>query len=122
MAAKVPKGIRIKDLKQGTGAVAEKGRVALVHYDCYLPQGAKCDTSRTRPNPVQFEVGRRRVYPALEYGVPGMAVGGLRSITVSPNLTYYERELNPSLPAKAALRYEVELLGVSDKWDTRIAR
>jgi len=46
-----------------------------------------------------------------------MAVGGIRSIKVSPQLTYYERKLKPDLPENIVLRYEVELLRVSDQWD-----
>ncbi len=60
--------------------------------------------------------------PALEYGVPGMAVGGLRTITVGPQLTYYERQRNPDLPEGAALRYEVELVRISNEWDNSIYR
>ena len=119
---KVPKGIRIQDLKIGTGAVAEKGKVAVIHYDCFLPRGDKCDTSRNQPLPIQFEVGQRQQFPALEYGVVGMAVGGVRSITASPNLTYYEHRLKPDLPQNATLRYVIELIRVSDGWDNSLYR
>ncbi len=115
-----PKGIRIKDLRPGSGEVAAEGRIALLHYDCYLPRGDRCATSRERPYPVQFRIGQREAFPAFEYGVLGMAAGGLRSVRVAPQLTYYERKLNPSLPDNVVLRYEIELLRVSDEWDNSI--
>lgn len=113
-------GLRVKELRRGDGPVAEAGRIVLLHYDCFLPRGEKCASSRDRGYPVQFEVGHRRVYPALEQGVVGMAVGGLRSVRVSPQLTYYERKQYPDLPPDAALRYEIELLRVSGEWDNSI--
>ena len=117
---RVPKGIRIKDLRRGDGDVATAGRVAILHYDCYLPRGDKCASSRERAYPVQFRIGHREAFPAFEYGVLGMAAGGLRTVRVAPQLTYYERRLNPSLPEDVALRYEIELLRVSDQWDNSI--
>ena len=115
-----PKGIKAKDVKIGAGEIATKGRIALVHYDCFLPRGDKVDTSKDKPYPVQFEIGQRNVFPAIEYGVVGMAVGGVRSIRVSPQLTHYERKVHPALPPTVALRYEVELLRISDGWDNTI--
>jgi hypothetical protein len=46
-----------------------------------------------------------------------MAVGEIRMVKVSPNLTYYERRQNPDLPPDVALKYEIELLSLSDEWD-----
>lgn len=117
---RIPKGIKVKDVEIGTGALAAKGVIVLVHYDCFLPRGEKIDTSRERGFPAQFRLGQREIFPGLEYGVPGMRVGGLRSIRVNPNLAYYERKTHPSLPANVALRYEVELIRVSENWDNSI--
>ena len=117
---KIPRGIKIKDLKIGTGILAEAGKIALIHYDCYLPRGEKCFSSRDRSYPAQFHVGQRDVFPGIEHGIIGMAVGGIRSIKVSPQLIYYERKLKPDLPENVVLRYEVELLRVSDQWDNTL--
>ena len=114
---KLPKGLKIKDIKIGVGETASKGRIVLIHYDCYLPRGEKCGTSRDRPYPAQIKIGERDVFVGLEYGVYGMAVGGIRSVLVSHQLTHQERKVNPSLPLQASLRYEIELLKVSDNWD-----
>ena len=117
---RLPKGLRVKDRRRRAGEVASKGRIALVHYDCFLPRGERHDSSRARGYPAQFRIGQREVLPGIEYGVVGMAVGGLRSVRVSPQLTYYERRLRPDLPENVALRYEIELLRVSDAWDNTI--
>lgn len=117
---KIPKGIRVNDLKIGTGSMAEKGKIAVIHYDCFLPRGEKCFSSRDRSYPAQFHIGQREVFPGIEHGIIGMAVGGIRSIRVSPQLTYYEKKLKPDLPENVVLRYEVELLRVSDQWDNTL--
>jgi len=118
---KIPKGLKISQVRAGTGPVAEHGKFALIHYDCYLPRGEKCESSRAR-GPVQLKVGERRTYPAVAYALPGMAVGEVRSVKVSPNLTYYARKQNPNLPPDVALRYEIELLCVNDQWDNTVYR
>ena len=117
---KIPRGIKVNDLKIGTGSVAEEGKIAVIHYDCYLPRGEKCFSSRDRSYPAQFHIGQREVFPGIEHGIVGMAVGGIRSIKVSPQLTYYEKKLKPDLPENVVLRYEVELLRVSDQWDNTL--
>lgn len=117
MAKKFPIGIRVKDLRVGSGAVATRGKIALVHYDCFLPRGDTVRASRSGPYPHQFEIGQRNTYPGIEYSVVGMAVGGLRSVRVSPQLTYYEQKTVSNLPPNVALRYEIELLRISDRWD-----
>ena len=33
---RLPKGIKVKDLRLGNGEVAIKGRIALIQYDCFL--------------------------------------------------------------------------------------
>jgi FK506-binding protein 1 len=119
---KIPKGLKISQVRAGTGKVAEHGQCALIHYDCYLPRGEKCESSRTQGFPVQLKVGQRLTYPAIAYALPGMMVGEVRMVKVSPNLTYYERKQNPKLPPDTALRYEIELLALNDEWDTSVYR
>lgn len=117
---KIPKGLKVRQIRAGTGKVAKPGEVALIHYDCFLPRGEKCESSRSQGFPVQLRVGQRLTYPAIAYALPGMAVGEIRLVKVSPNLTYYERNQNPNLPAGVALRYEIELLSLSDEWDNSV--
>lgn len=117
---KTPKGLKISQARPGNGAVAELGKVALFHYDCYLPRGDSCGSSRNNPYPAQLKVGQRLTYPALAYALPGMTVGEIRTVKVSPNLTYRERTQNPNLPPNVALRYEIELLAVNDEWDNTL--
>ena len=119
---KIPKGLKISQVRAGTGIVAKPGQFALIHYDCFLPRGEKCESSRSQGFPVQLRVGQRLTYPAIAYALPGMAVGEIRMVKVAPNLTYYERKINPNLPSAVALTYEIELLSVNDHWDNTVYR
>jgi len=114
------KGIKIKDLEPGTGKVAEVGHCVLVRFHCYLNRGDLVFTSESDPYPCQVELGKRRVWVGLEQGIPGMREGGVRRVSVSPQLAYYERWSHPEIPEDAVLRYEVELLRVSEEWDSTI--
>ena len=118
---KPPKGLKITQVRCGRGPVAEVGKFAVIRYDCYLPRGEQCESSRNQPYPIQLKVGERLTYPAIAYALPGMRVGEIRSVKASPNLTYYERKRNPNLPPNATLRYEIELLSISEEWDNTAA-
>lgn len=106
---KPPKGIRIRDSEHGLGRLAENGLWAHLRFDCFLPQG---DVVFSKP--AYVKVGARTSFPAIVYGLPGMRVGGVREVRISPNIAYYERELNQAIPESASLRYVIELLRLSD--------
>ncbi len=118
---KLAKGLKISDLRVGSGRVAEKGTVAIAHVTCFLNRGDKLfSTHDGRGIPSQFHVGKRHAYVAVEQGVVGMRAGGVRRVTVGPHLTYYEQQRFPNLPKDAMLRYEIELQSVRDDWDSSL--
>lgn len=60
MNVKQKKGIRIKDVKPGSGRAAEPGTVAVIKYQGFLNRGDKVSSSDDQPaNEYRFEVGRR---------------------------------------------------------------
>ncbi len=102
------KGLHIRDTTIGAGEHAEKGMKAVVRYNCYLPKGELCGSGS-----LYISVGGdRETFPAVTHGITGMAVGGTREIKLGPNLSYYERKINPAIPKTATLRYEVQLVSV----------
>ncbi len=115
------KGIKVKDIVEGTGAVADKGKTVLVQYDCRLTRGELVFSNRHTLGE-RIRLGKRETTVGLEQGVVGMKVGGKRKIKVSPNLTRGERNGFPDLPEGAVLWYEVDLLWVGDKSDMSMYR
>lgn len=100
-------GVKVEDLRVGTGAPAERGMIVSIRYSGYLNRG-KCfdrDVEST------FSLGPRRVIAGLQYGIEKMRVGGIRRIHVPPHLAYGEQAVG-EIPANAKLIFEVELLSV----------
>lgn len=104
--------LRVEDLKVGTGAEATKGTKVSVHYVGTLASGAPFDSSRDRQRPFEFQLGSGQVIAGWDQGVAGMRIGGLRRLTIPPELAYGARGFPPVIPPNATLTFEVELLAV----------
>lgn len=107
-------GLTIEDLECGDGEVAEAGMVATVHYVGTLDDGTQFDASRDRGEPFSFPLGAGQVIKGWDLGVEGMKVGGLRKLTIPPELGYGEAGAGGAIPPNATLVFEVELLEVSE--------
>lgn len=105
-------GLQIEDIKVGEGACAEVGQQVIVHYTGWLTNGDKFDSSKDRNDPFQFPLGRRNVIAGWDEGVQGMKIGGVRKLTIPPELGYGARGAGGVIPPNATLVFEVELLGV----------
>jgi FKBP-type peptidyl-prolyl cis-trans isomerase FkpA len=107
-----------KDIVEGKGKTAEKGKAVLVHYTGWLydpaapgMKGAKFDSSEGRPTPFGFVIGARRVIKGWDEGVPGMKEGGKRTLIIPPALAYGEKGAGGGkIPPNATLLFEVELI------------
>jgi FKBP-type peptidyl-prolyl cis-trans isomerase FkpA len=104
--------LQIENLKDGAGDEAVAGQTVSVHYVGTLTDGSTFDSSRTRGKPFSFKLGAGQVIGGWDQGVAGMKVGGLRKLTIPPELGYGARGFPPVIPANSTLVFEVELLGV----------
>lgn len=105
-------GLIIEDLTVGDGATAKAGQSVTVHYTGWLTNGSKFDSSKDRNDPFQFVLAGGMVIPGWDEGVQGMQVGGVRKLTIPPNLGYGARGAGGVIPPNATLVFEVELLKV----------
>src|SRR6476619_5435906 len=102
----------IDDIKIGDGAEAKAGQSVTVHYVGTLTDGKKFDSSRDRGKGFSFKLGAGQVIKGWDQGVAGMKVGGMRKLTIPPELAYGDRGFPGAIPPKATLIFEVELLSV----------
>ena len=105
-------GLKYEDLTVGDGAEATAGRTVSVHYTGWLTDGQKFDSSRDRNDPFAFVLGGGMVIKGWDEGVQGMKVGGVRRLTIPPQLGYGVRGAGGVIPPNATLVFEVELLDV----------
>jgi FKBP-type peptidyl-prolyl cis-trans isomerase len=114
VAVKGAPGLVVEDVREGTGAVATKGKVVSVHYRGRFPEGAEFDNSYDRGQPIEFLLGTGKVIKGWDQGLEGMKVGGKRRLTIPPELAYGARGTAPDklIPPNATLVFDVELVGV----------
>ena len=109
---KTASGLYIQDLTVGTGDEATSGTTVIVHYEGWLPNGTKFDSSRDRNEPFSFLLGAGRVIRGWDEGVAGMRVGGIRKLVIPPALGYGVGGSLPTIPGNATLVFDIELLEV----------
>jgi FKBP-type peptidyl-prolyl cis-trans isomerase FkpA len=105
--------LQIVDTTVGSGAEARPGRRVRVHYTGTLMDGTKFDSSKDHNQPFEFTLGTGSVIPGWDEGVKGMKVGGVRQLTIPASMGYGARGFPPDIPGNAALKFEIELLGVN---------
>jgi hypothetical protein len=114
-----PDGLRVIDLKAGTGDTAVKGMNAEVQYTGWLTDGTSFDSSR---NPGRttftFQIGQSQVIGGWDEGVPGMKVGGKRKLVIPAALAYgASGQTDPNtgaaiIPPNATLVFDIELISL----------
>jgi FKBP-type peptidyl-prolyl cis-trans isomerase len=105
-------GLKYEDMTIGTGAEAKSGSRANVHYTGTLTDGTQFDSSRDRGEPFTFTIDGGEVIRGWDEGVKGMKVGGRRKLTIPYESAYGEEGRPPTIPPKATLIFDVELMGV----------
>lgn len=104
--------LQIEDVRVGDGAEATQGKTVTVHYVGTLTDGSKFDSSRDRGQGFSFRLGAGQVIKGWDQGVAGMKIGGVRKLTIPPELGYGDRGFPPVIPPGSTLLFEVELLSV----------
>jgi hypothetical protein len=107
-----PTGLQYIDTVPGTGAIAQVGQTATVHYTGWLPNGTKFDSSRDRGQPFNFPIGGGQVIKGWDEGVANMHVAGQRRLIVPPELAYGTKGAGGVIPPCATLIFDVELISV----------
>jgi FKBP-type peptidyl-prolyl cis-trans isomerase FkpA len=112
-ARPAPTKLETEDLIVGKGREAKVGDAVRVQYTGTLLSGLKFDSSYDHGGePFKFTIGQSQVIKGWDQGVPGMKVGGKRKLRIPPELAYGANGSPPTIPANAALVFEVELVAI----------
>jgi peptidylprolyl isomerase len=130
--------LEYQDIKVGTGALSEPGKLYHVQYTGWLASdGTKFDSSYDHvapemdkdgkpvmgpdgkpkmgePQPFVFPQGRGRLIPGWDQGFEGMHIGGKRRLFIPYQLAYGAMGRPPKIPAKSDLIFDIELLEITD--------
>lgn len=105
--------LKITDLVIGTGKETSRGALVIAHYEGFLDDGTKFDSSKDRGGrPFEFVFGTGRVIKGWDIGLVGMKVGGKRSLFVPSELGYGERRVGQFITPHSNLFFHIELLDV----------
>ncbi len=108
-----PKVLIVQDLIVGTGAEAKSGDSVTVQYVGVLfANGKEFDSSWKNDEPFTFDLGSGGVIAGWDQGVEGMKVGGRRRLIIPAELGYGATGSPPTIPANAALVFDVDLVSV----------
>lgn len=103
-------GVELQELKPGDGtSFPKKGQRVSVHYDGYLTNGNKFDSSRDRGQQFSFKLGAGEVIRGWDEGVARMSLGQKVRMTISPDYGYGARGAGGVIPPNATLIFDVEL-------------
>ncbi|MDX2006396.1 MAG: FKBP-type peptidyl-prolyl cis-trans isomerase [Meiothermus sp.] len=105
--------LRIEDTKEGSGPQAITSNTVRVNYIGRLVNGTEFDAScKEGRQPFEFTLGGGQVIQGWDSGIVGMRVGGQRRLIIPANLGYGATGSPPTIPANAALVFDVELLEI----------
>jgi peptidylprolyl isomerase len=111
-----PSGLRIIDVKLGSGPVPHAGQTVTVNYTGWLyidgKKGKKFDSSLDRGEPFSFTLGQGDVIKGWDEGLATMHVGGKRTLIIPPDLGYGATGAGGAIPPGATLIFDIDLLSV----------
>ncbi|MBC84658.1 MAG: peptidylprolyl isomerase [Acidimicrobiaceae bacterium] len=104
--------LEIEDIVIGDGPEVATGDYLIMDYvGVSYSTGLQFDASWDRGQPFPFELGAGRVIKGWDEGIPGMAVGGRRTLTIPPEMAYGESGSGSgSIGPNETLVFTVDLL------------
>jgi FKBP-type peptidyl-prolyl cis-trans isomerase len=110
-AHKLASGLRYVVRAPGVGGATPKvGDQVTAHYDGRLLDGTPFDSSYKRGEPLTFQVGVGQVIKGWDEAFLGMTKGEKRTLIIPYWLAYGISGRPPTIPPRATLVFEVELL------------
>jgi peptidylprolyl isomerase len=100
-------GVKVRDLKDGTGEPCPPGANVVIHYTGWTSDGTVCETNKTEVTPATFPLASRLL--GWREGIPGMKAGGVRKLVLAPEKAY-GKQAKGNVPANSTVVFEIELI------------
>lgn len=110
-------GLRWIEGTPGIGPALAWCQPVALHYDAYLLDGDRFDSSRDEGRPLLFVPGYSALIDGFEQGVIGLRAGGTRRVIIPPQLGYGAEGLRDPggqivVPANSTLVFDLELIEI----------
>jgi FKBP-type peptidyl-prolyl cis-trans isomerase len=119
MAARFPDSLTLANTnlryivrQPGEGETPKVGATLVVHYTGTLWDGTQFDSSVERGQPFRFRLGTGQVIKGWDLGFSTMRPGEKRLLIIPYSLAYGDRGRPPTIPQRATLLFEVELIAI----------
>jgi peptidyl-prolyl cis-trans isomerase A (cyclophilin A) len=110
-ATQTESGLMYEVVQKGDGTFPGKSQKVSVHYTGTFVDGKKFDSSHDRGKPIEFALGHGRVIKGWDEGIQLCDVGGKLRLIIPYWIAYGEHGKS-SIPPKATLIFDVELVGI----------
>lgn len=108
------RGVKICDVKEGSGPALTQGKKASVTYVLRLGnETGKIIDQTTDNRKFKFRLGEGSVISGWEIGASGMKVGGKRILIIPPHLAYGKKGSPPEIPPNSTLYFELQLHNIN---------
>lgn len=113
----MPSGVIYREISVGKGYSPRNGDTVAIHYSLFY-ENLEVESSRESQglaaSPIGFTFGTKSgpgsIMSGINLGVDGMKVGGLRLISVPPELAFGEKGKMPLIPPNATVDFAISLL------------
>ncbi len=110
-----PTGLFYTVNEPGTGKPVQAGYIVKVHYTGRLLDGTEFDSSIKRGEPLQFPIGKGKVIPGWDQGIPLFSIGGKGTLYIPSGLAYGASGFPGVIPPNAVLIFDIEVVDAFDQ-------
>lgn len=112
-----PSGLYYIETVAGKGKAIDTGYWVKAQFKVSLIDGKEIFSSYERPEPMEFECGKKFDTPGFEEGITKMLKGGKATFIVPSEIAFGEEGRGNIVPPYSTIIYDVEVIDVTSKAD-----
>ncbi|MEM8906626.1 MAG: FKBP-type peptidyl-prolyl cis-trans isomerase, partial [Bacteroidota bacterium] len=115
---RTPSGLSYSIIKKGKGPTAQTGDELLVHYEGFLLNGEKFDSSYEKKQPYRFVLGKGKVIKGWDEGLQYFSKGGEGWLLIPSKFAYGRMAIEEegiAIPADSVLIFKFKVVDINSK-------